>query len=86
MEPNNTYKYLSVVLAIIAIIFAVLYFTKTTAPATETLDDTADRLTDCRNDITDWQMQYGQATSTVESRAALETVLTNCKASVGTTQ
>lgn len=79
MEPNNTYKYLSIVLAIIAIIFAVLYFTKPVPEVTDTLNDVTAQMTECRNRLSAWRSQYNDSTSTTESQSAFDDVIEFCQ-------
>ncbi len=80
MEQNNTYKYLSVVLAIIAIVFAVLYFTKKSDTVTETFQDVSTKAAECRTKIADWQqMNGGKATTTEDAREDLMNILNDCQ-------
>ena len=80
MEQANTYKYLSIFLAIIAIIFAVLYFTKPSQPVSETFGDISADFQECRTEITAWQQaNSGQVAVTTEAREQLNDILENCK-------
>lgn len=80
MEQNNTYKYLSIALAVIAIIFAILYFTKTTQPATDSIGDASTNIETCRNSIATWrQANSNQATTTEQGRADLMAILEDCE-------
>ena len=79
MNENNTYKYLSVVLAIIAIIFAILYFTRPTQPVSDTINEVSQRVTACRENMAAWQQaNIGSATTTQEDRDNLESILNDC--------
>ncbi len=79
-QNNNTYKYLSIVLAIIAIIFAVLYFTKPSEPVSDTLNGISDDAAECRADLADWQQRNsGQASTTENAREELSDILKNCQ-------
>jgi len=80
MEQNNTYKYLSVVLAIIAVAFAILYFTKSNQPVTNSIGDATDGIEECRNSIATWRLENSnQSTSTADSRAELQGILEDCE-------
>jgi regulatory protein YycI of two-component signal transduction system YycFG len=80
MEQDNTYKYLSIVLAIIAIIFAVLYFTKETQPASESLGDASAQVEMCRDNIAKWRMENSnQSTTTLSARSELMAILEDCE-------
>lgn len=80
MEQNNTYKYLAIVLAVVAIIFAVLYFTKTSQPASDSLGDATAGIEECRNSIAQWRQENSnQASTTAEGRADLQAILEQCE-------
>jgi len=75
---NNTYKYLSVLFAIVAIVFAVLYFTKSDT-VEENFSEISDNAAECRNQLQAWQAENkGKATTTPESRDDLQDILDNC--------
>ncbi len=79
-QNNNTYKYLSIVLAIIAIIFAVLYFTKPSEPVSETFDEISANVGECRTQLDAWRAANGgQATTTEQARNELMSILENCE-------
>lgn len=79
MDQNNTYKYLSVVLAIIAIVFAVLYFTKDT-PVSETYNEISADVQGCWNQLFDWQRVNGTlSTTTEQARNDLMSILEDCQ-------
>ena len=79
-QTSNTYKYLAIVFAIIAIIFAVLYFTKPSQPVSETFGEITADAEACKVKLETWQKSYGGlATTTVEVRAELEGILEDCK-------
>lgn len=87
MQENNIYKYLSIVFAIIAIIFAILYFTQPTQPVSDTLSDTSENVRTCRDNIAAWQQAHmGQATTSAEDRADLEEILGDCKNAIESAQ
>ncbi len=80
MEQNNTYKYLSIILAIIAVIFAVLYFTKPSEPVTETISDVSAEAAMCRDNIAAWrQANSNMSTTSEQARAELMTILEECE-------
>jgi hypothetical protein len=80
MQTNNTYKYLSIILAIIALIFAILYFTKPTAPVMDTIGDITADVKACRDDLAAWQQAHsGQATTSDTEKAELNTIIEKCK-------
>ncbi len=81
MAPqNNMYKYLSVVLAIIAVVFAVLYFTKPSDRVSETYQDISSEAGECRSRLADWQeARVASATTTEADRDELMTILDDCK-------
>jgi len=87
MQENNTYKYLSILLAIIAIVFAVLYFLNPTQPVSNTVDDIAIEIQACKDNIAKWQQsQAGQATTSLEAQEGLNDILENCKGVIETSQ
>ena len=79
MPQNNTYKYLSIVLGIVALIFAILYFTKPTDKVTDTLGDIATQAQQCNTKIAAWQAANGQSTTSADARADLNNILEECK-------
>jgi len=88
-QPNNTYKYLSIALAIIAIIFAVLYFTKQSQPVSDTYKDISSDVKDCQEQIANWQKVNGTvatATTSQAARSELEGILSKCQGLVGDSQ
>lgn len=79
MQQNNTYKYLSLILAIVAIVFAVLYFTKP-APTVQDLYTEAQALVErCGADLAAWQEEYATSTAETEKKAALDAILEDCR-------
>lgn len=81
METNNSYKYLSIVLAIIAIVFAFLYFTKPNDTITETLGDISADFQECSTKLSMWRQTHGPTiTITAEARAELDAILDKCRA------
>jgi hypothetical protein len=80
MEPNTTYRNLSIVLAIIALIFIVLYFTKPSEPVSETFSDMNEKISSCQQQLIDWRSKYSaQSTSTEQSRSELDAILDDCQ-------
>lgn len=81
MQENNTFKYLSIVLAIVALILAVLYFTKPSQPVSETFSDISTQAQECTLKIEAWQKENGgKATIPVEARNSLDVILKSCQA------
>ncbi len=79
-QHHNTYKYLSILFAIVAIIFAVLYFTKPSAPVTETLGDISASVQECSARVEVWQKANGGKSTTTEVAAAqLQNILKDCE-------
>lgn len=77
---NNTYKWISLVLAIVAIVFAVLYFTKPSEPVSETFNDISAQAQMCRDEVSSWQARHGaQATTTQAQRDELSSILDECR-------
>jgi hypothetical protein len=79
-EHHNTYKYLSILFAIIAVIFAVLYFTKPSAPVSEILSDISASVQECNVRVETWQKaNAGQPTTTESAAAQLQSILKDCE-------
>lgn len=84
--PNQTnYKTLAWVFGILALLFAVLFFTKANPEVKSSVDDATAKIETCRKDLAKWQLENKNSTST-ESRDSLSTILTNCSDSVGDTK
>lgn len=82
MPQNNTYKYLSIVLAVIALIFAVLYFIKPSETITDTLGDIQAKARDCQAKILVWQSTNSagsSGTTSIAAQADLNDILNQCK-------
>ena len=80
MQENNTYKYLSIVLAIVALIFAVLYFTKPSEPVSETFDDISASVEECNAKVETWQKaNAGKPTTTQAATEELQNILKDCE-------
>lgn len=79
MQQNNTYKYLTFIFAIVALVFAVLYFTKPEPTAQEIYGDATANLETCNKDLADWQTKYGATASSTEKQEALDDILEDCQ-------
>lgn len=78
MQPNH-YKYLSIVLGIIAIVFAALYFTRPEPTIRDINENLGDRVQTCSAETTAWSEKYGKQASSTEKQAALQAVLDKCQ-------
>jgi hypothetical protein len=79
MNSQDTYKYVAAVLAIIAIIFMVLYFQKDPGSVPQSLEDIATNIENCRDNIAEWRAEYGNnASTTPDGAEKLEDILSEC--------
>lgn len=79
-QNSNMYRNLSIVLGIIAIIFAVLYFTKPNQTVTETFNDISADSKVCSDKVAAWQAaNISKSTISVEAQAELKGILDDCK-------
>ncbi len=76
---QNTYKYASIVLALIALIFAYLYFSKVEPNAGDLYQSVSDKVGECSEDITEWKTKYSDIASSTEKQADLDKILENCQ-------
>ena len=79
MQQNNTYKYLTFIFAIVAIVFAALYFTKPESTIEDIYTDATTNLAECQDDLAAWQEQYGATASSTEKQEALDDILADCQ-------
>ena len=82
MEQNNTYKYISIVLAIIVIILGWKMYMSDES-VSDGLDTMKESLTDCREELVAWQAEFTGNSDSAEARAELESVLEMCSDEVG---
>ncbi len=80
---NDKYKYLSIALGIIAIVFVYLYFTKPEPNAGDLYQSVSDKVAECSKDIADWKTKYSAVASSSEKQSDLSKILKNCKDVVG---
>jgi hypothetical protein len=80
---NDKYKYVSIVLGIVAIVFAYLYFTKPEPTASELYQSVSDKVTVCSKDLAEWSTKYSKMASSSEKQKAFDKVMENCKDVVG---
>ncbi len=83
---ENKYKYLSIVLAIIAIVFAVLYFTKPEPSVGDIYQGISTDVQKCSDKVAEWKNTYGTQASSTEKQAALDEILKDCKDMLAVTQ
>jgi hypothetical protein len=79
MTEVNKYKYLSLVLGIIALLFAFLYFNQPDPTVGEVYENVETTVSDCSAEITQWQMDYKDTASSTEKQEALDAILENCQ-------
>ena len=82
MANEKSYKTTAIILGIIALVFAVLYFIGGDK-ASDALEGASDKFTECRESISEWQTKYSIATVTAEARGELNSILEDCNDSVG---
>ena len=80
MDQVNTYKYLSIVLAITALVFAYLYFTKPPPTLSGVYENIGNDLESCSEGLASWKEDYGSEASSTAKQAALDAVLADCQA------
>lgn len=81
--PNQTnYKTLAWVFGILALLFAVLFFTKANPEVKSSVDDATAKIETCRRDLAKWQLENKNSTSS-ESRDSLSLILAECSDNVG---
>lgn len=78
MPKENIYKNLSIVLGIVAIVFAVLFFTKN-EKTSDSLETASDKLSECRENIATWQNKNKTGLLTIEAQGELSGILDDCK-------
>ena len=82
MQNQTNYKTLAWVFGILALLFAILFFTKSTPEVRNSVDTAAAKLEECRTNLAKWQLDNKNSTST-ESRDSLSEILEDCSDSVG---
>lgn len=78
MDQTTTYKYVSIALAIIALVFAFLYFTKPEATVGDIYESVGGNVTACNDALADWEATYGAQASSTEKQNALEDAIADC--------
>lgn len=78
MPTDNTYKYLSLVLGLIAIVFAYLYFSQAEPTVSDVYENVGSNLQTCSDEITKWQTDYANEATSTEKQEALDDILKNC--------
>jgi len=78
MQQSSTYKYLSFLFAVIALVFAVLYFTKPEPTVEDIYTEATTGLESCNQKLGMWQHDYATTTAT-EKQAALDSILEDCR-------
>jgi len=78
MPKENWYRNVAIVLGIVAIVFAVLYFTKN-EKTSDSLETASNKLSECRNNIAVWQNKNKTGPLTVEAQGELSGILDDCK-------
>ncbi len=76
-KPN--YKYLSIALGVIALIFAVLYFNKPEPSVGDVYQNVSDRVSDCSKRVASWNEKYGNQASSTDKQNALDDILEDCQ-------
>lgn len=77
MQPSY-YKYLSIVLGIIAIVFAGLYFMRSEPTIQDINKNLGDRVQSCSGEVSAWNAKYANQASSSEKQKTLQTVLDKC--------
>ncbi|MDO8729106.1 MAG: hypothetical protein Q7K26_04440 [bacterium] len=78
MPKENMYRNVSIVLGIVAIVFAVLFFTKD-EKTSDSLETASDKLSECRDNIATWQSKNKTGPLSVEAQGELSGILNDCK-------
>lgn len=84
---EKTYRNLSIVLGLIAVVFVVLYLTDRSEPVSDTFSQTFNDVRTCKDNIAIWQqgvMSAGEVTA--GDQAELNVILDNCKIAIETAQ
>ena len=82
MTNEARYKNIAIVLAIVAIVFAVLFFTKGNDKVSDTLEDVSNKLTECKDNIAEWQSKHSTATASDDAQKELSDILEDCNTAV----
>ncbi|MEK7511175.1 MAG: hypothetical protein AAB582_02985 [Patescibacteria group bacterium] len=77
MKPTH-YKYLSIVLGIIAIVFAALYFMRPEPTVRDINENLGDRVESCSEELGKWDTKYGDKPASAEKETALQDALNEC--------
>lgn len=82
MSQTN-YKYATIILAILVIVFAYLYFTKPDATIQNVNESVSSNLQACSERLAEWDEEYGSAPASSEKQDALNEVLEDCQGELG---
>ncbi len=84
MDRTNTYKALMILFAIIAIVFAALYFTsKNDVSLSDTYEGISTDIRNCSERVAEWRAENSnKATTTPAERADLEDILADCEETI----
>ena len=82
MAKENLYKKLTIVFGILALVFAVLYFTNNNGKVSETLRSVSDRLGDCRDNVAMWANRDRTKTTDADAEKQLTDILRDCSNAV----
>ena len=80
--PNKSYKGVAIVLGIIALVFAVLFFTSSRGEVGKDLEGVSEKFATCRENIAAWQVKFKMATVTADTYGELGDILKDCNNSV----
>lgn len=84
---ESKYKSLSIVLGFLAVLFAILYFTKPAPSISETYSELSEEAATCQADLANWQESYqGDTAVTGDGKEELNSILENCKEVLTATQ
>jgi Sec-independent protein translocase protein TatA len=82
MGKEKLYKKMAIVFAIIALVFAVLFFTNDNSKISETLQNVSSRLGECRDNIAMWASRDNSGTTTSDTERQLSDILRECSSAV----